>query len=169
MNHRTNKHSFGRRQGPRLALIKGLVGSLVEHERIKTTLAKAKEVRRHVERAITKGKRASDTSTLHTTRVLAADYPRPEVVKKIVTELAVRFKTRPGGYTRILKLGQRKSDGAPMAYLEFVDYSAKPKANEVVAADKAELKAKKAKSVLRARSKKRVRKISVASRRFNQK
>jgi large subunit ribosomal protein L17 len=168
MNHRTNKHSFGRRHGPRLALIKGLVGSLVEHERIKTTLAKAKEVRKHVERAITKGKRAGDTSELHTIRVLSADYPRPEVVKKIVSELAVRFKTRPGGYTRILKLGQRNSDGAPMAYLELVDFQPKAKAG-VVADDKAVIKAKRAKAALKTRTKKRIRAISVSSRRKNQK
>ena len=168
MNHRTNKHSFGRRQGPRLALIKGLVSSLVEHERIKTTLTKAKEVRKHVERAITKGKRASDTTVLHTIRGLTADYPNHDTVKKIVSDLAVRYKTRPGGYTRILKLGQRSSDGAPMAFLEFVDYQPKAKTT-VVAEDKEVAKAKKAKTAAKARTKKRVKAISVHSRRLNQK
>jgi large subunit ribosomal protein L17 len=118
MRHKVVKHSFGRKQGPRKALIRGLVEALVENGRIKTTVVKAKELRRHVERAITKGK----DGTVHARRILLSKYPNKNTVKTVVDDLSVRFKDRPGGYTRIIKLGARPGDMADMAYIEFVDY-----------------------------------------------
>ena len=118
MRHIVAKKHFGRRNGPKKALIRGLVESLVRDERIKTTLPKAKELRKHVERAITKGKKG----TVHARRIILSKYPNKDTMEKIVDVLSVRFKERPGGYTRIRKLGNRPGDQAPVAYIEFVDY-----------------------------------------------
>ena len=119
MRHLKQKSpSFGRHRGPRKALIRGLVQSLVEHERIKTTLPKAKCVRPLIEKAITMGKRGD----LHSRRLLLSRYPHKPTVSKIIETLSPRFKDRLGGYTRIIKLGFRSGDQAPLAYLEFVDY-----------------------------------------------
>lgn len=118
MRHKVAKKNFGRRTGARKALVKGLVESLVRDERIKTTLPKAKELRKHVERAITKGKKG----TVHARRIILKSYPNKDTMEKIVDDLSVRFKDRPGGYTRILKLGHRPGDKAEVAYIEFVDY-----------------------------------------------
>ncbi len=118
MRHRVKKHSFGRTPGARKALMKGLVTSLVEHGRIKTTVPKAKQLRGQVEKAITMGKKG----TVHARRLLDSKIGNTDTVKTIVDDLAVRFKTRPGGYTRIIKLGARVGDKAEMAFIEFVDY-----------------------------------------------
>jgi len=118
MRHRVQKKNFGRRDGAKKALIRGLVDSLVKEERIKTTLTKAKELRRHVEKAITKGKAQS----VHARRIVLAKFPNKNTTNKIVDDLSVRFKERPGGYTRIRKLGLRPGDKAEVAYIEFVDY-----------------------------------------------
>ncbi len=135
MRHRAKTATFNLKNGPRKALIRGLVTSLVEHGRIKTTLAKAKELRRHVERAVTLGK----DGTLHAQRLLLSRYPNQDTVSTIMKDISPRFKTRPGGYTRILKLGMRPGDRAEMAFIEFVDYSASEKATkseDVVAKEK---------------------------------
>jgi len=134
------------------------VTSLVEHGRIKTTLAKAKELRRHVERAVTLGKKQS----LHSQRLLLARYPNQKTVSTIMKDLAPRFKNRPGGYTRILKLGARPGDNAEMAYIEFVDYTA-PVKTEVD--EKAMEKAKKAVARVVAQKKKHLRKLQGEARR----
>lgn len=118
MRHNSHVKHFGRQSGPRKALFRGLVESLVEHGRIKTTLSKAKELRRHVERAITIG-RDGDLSAY---RLLLSRYPNKDTVNKIVNDIAPRFKSRAGGYTRILKLGSRAGDAADMAFIEFVDH-----------------------------------------------
>lgn len=118
MRHRVQSKRFGRSVGHRKALVRNLVTSLVEHERITTTLAKAKELRRHVERAVTCGK-AGDVAA---TRNLLKKFPNKNTVSKIMKDLSPRFKERPGGYTRILKLGARPGDAAEMAIIEFVDY-----------------------------------------------
>ncbi|MCJ8276504.1 MAG: 50S ribosomal protein L17, partial [Bdellovibrionales bacterium] len=97
MRHRSQVKRFSRSPEARKALFKGLVTSLVEHERIKTTLPKAKELRRHVERAITAGRKGD----LSATRLLMSRYNNKDTVRKIVSDLSVRFKDRPGGYTRI--------------------------------------------------------------------
>ncbi len=137
MRHRTKVATFGRKTGPRRALLRGLVGSLVEHGRIKTTLAKAKELRRHVEPAVTLGKKG----TLHARRLLLSRYPNEKVVSIIMGDLAPRFKDREGGYTRIMKLGQRPGDRAEMAFIEFVDFT--PNAATAVSEPKAATGAKK--------------------------
>ncbi len=117
-SHRRRVKHFHRASGPRKALLKGLVEALVENGRIKTTVDKAKELRRHVEKAVTLGKKGD----LATRRLLMSRYPSETVVKIIMTDLSPRFKTRPGGYTRIIKLGRRPGDNAEMAFIEFVDY-----------------------------------------------
>lgn len=120
MRHQMQKNSsFGRHRGPRKALIRGLVNSLVEKERIKTTVPKAKCIRPLIERAITTGKQAN----IHARRLLLSRYPNKKTVDKIMNILSPRFKDRQGGYTRIIKLGFRSGDQAPLAYLEFVDYN----------------------------------------------
>ena len=164
MRHRSATHSFNRRNGPRHALIRGLVISMVEHERIKTTLAKAREIRRHVERAITLGKK----DNLNTRRVLLSRYPNQETVTKIMATLSPRFKARPGGYTRILKLGARPGDKAPMAFLEFVDYVPQEKGGaETVKGDKAAKAKSRAKTKAAVNARKARRKIQVADRNYN--
>lgn len=132
MRHNARVKHFGRKSGPRKALLRGLVNSLVEHGRIKTTLAKAKELRRHVEKAITTGKKES----LHARRLLLARYPNEQVVSLIISDLAPRFKERAGGYTRILKLGQRPGDRAEMAYIQFVDFDPSKAAEASAKAEK---------------------------------
>lgn len=162
MRHRSKRSNFHRRPGPRVALIRGMVYSLVDHGRIKTTLARAKEVRRHVEKAITLGKK----STLSSRRLLISRWPNESVVQKIVTDLRTRFATRPGGYTRIVKIGARPGDQSEMAFLEFVDYvPPATTAAETVKGDTGE--AKKSADRVRAKSKlrKNVRRIQAESRR----
>lgn len=167
MRHRRRVKHFSRKSGARKALIRGLVESLVEHGRIKTTVEKAKEARRHVERAITLGKKG----TLAARRLILARYPQVEVMTSIVNDLSVRFKDRPGGYTRIIKLGKRPGDMAEMAYIEFVDYDFAAKSAEAVKTknELKEVKAKKApskKAVHRVERKVR-NKIQAQSRRDN--
>jgi len=128
MRHRCNVKRFSRKAGARKALIRGLVTSLVEHERIRTTLPKAKELRRHVEKAVTIGQDGSVQSR----RLLLSKYPNENTVQKLVGDLGPRFKERPGGYTRIRKLGPRPGDGAPMAFIEFVDFDPASKADKKV-------------------------------------
>ncbi len=128
MRHRRKVKNFSRATNPRKALFRCLVSSLVECGRIKTTITKAKELRRHVEKAITVGK----TANLNARRVLLASYPNQAVVETIMSDLAVRFKERSGGYTRILKLSNRPGDCAPQAFIEFVDYDATTYADKKV-------------------------------------
>jgi large subunit ribosomal protein L17 len=117
MRHGVSGRKFGRPTGPRLALIRGLAVALLKHEQVKTTLAKAKDLRPVVERLITLGKRG----TLHARRqALAKVYEKP-VVEKLFTTLAERYKARSGGYTRILKAGHRYGDAADMAIIELID------------------------------------------------
>lgn len=114
---------LGRNSSARKALFRDLVTDLFIHERIQTTEAKAKEVRSVAEKLITLAKRGD----LHARRQAAAFVRREkvneeqEVLEKLFTELAERYAERPGGYTRILKLGPRRGDAAPMVYLELVD------------------------------------------------
>lgn len=137
-SHRRRVKHFARTSGPRKALLRGLVNSLVEHGRISTTVDKAKELRRHVEKAVTLGKKG----TLSSRRLLLSRYPNEEVVTKIVGDLSVRFKDRPGGYTRIIKTGRRPGDTAEMAFIEFVDFDfeAKLHSNDKTKEGKAERK-----------------------------
>lgn len=117
MRHRIAGRKFDRPGDERRALLRGLVGDLIRHERLKTTEAKAKEVRPIAERMITLGK----DGTLHARRQALAYIDDKSVVKKLFDEIAPRFGERPGGYTRIIKLGPRVGDGARMAQLELVE------------------------------------------------
>lgn len=121
MRHKVQSRTFGRRSGPRLALIRGLASNLIQAERITTTVAKAKELRMYVEPLVTLAKRGD----LHARRQIAGMVYKKETVQKLFDQLAVRFKDRAGGYTRILKANQRLGDGAPMAIIEFLDRSVK--------------------------------------------
>lgn len=117
MRHHDANRKFGRSKNGRTALLKGLVASLVLHERILTTEAKAKELRPNVEKMITKAK----NPTLATRRTLLAGlYNNTDVVEKLIGSIAPRYSERPGGYTRITKIVSRKSDGSPMAVIELV-------------------------------------------------
>ena len=116
MRHLNGYNRLGRKDNVRRALLRNLATSLVVHDKIDTTLPKAKEVRSIVERLITLGKRGD----LHARRQAAAYFFGDEAVGKVFGSLATMFKDRPGGYTRILKMGVRLSDGAKMARLELV-------------------------------------------------
>lgn len=165
MRHRSKRHNFHRRPGPLKALIRGLVYSLVEHGRIKTTVERAKEIRRHVEKAVTIGK-AGD---LNARRVLLSRYPNDGVVEKLTTDLKKRFEKRAGGYTRIVRVGARPGDQADMAFLEFVDFEPTKATDETtVKGNKKDDKTAeriRAKAVARIRARKNVRKIQNESRR----
>ena len=120
MRHRKRHGKLGRTSAHRKALFRNLVTSLLEHERIETTDAKAKEVRRIAERMITMGKRGS----LHARRQALTVIRSRDVTAKVFGELAERYRDRPGGYTRVLKVRQRVGDAAPMSIVELVDRSA---------------------------------------------
>ena len=161
MRHRSKRHNFHRRPGPRVALIRGMVYNLVENGRIKTTLARCKEVRRHVEKAVTLGKRGG----LHARRLLLSKFPNDNVVDILAGDLTKRFATRPGGYTRIVKIGARAGDQADMAFLEFVDFVPKAAdAAETVKGDKTAKAKTRAKSAAKAGARKRVRQMQNKSR-----
>jgi len=117
MNHRKTGRKLGRTSAHRKALFRNMVTSLLEHEQIRTTDAKAKELRGVAERMITLGKRG----TLHARRQALRTIRSKDVTSKLFEELASRYADRPGGYTRVIKLGQRPGDAAPMAIIELVD------------------------------------------------
>jgi large subunit ribosomal protein L17 len=117
MRHRVGGYKLKRDQGARNSLLKGLVTSVIENERIITTVPKAKAAKPLVERMITLAKEG----TLHSRRQAAAFLETPASVKKLFDKLGSRFGQRNGGYTRIVRLGWRKGDGAEQAMLELVD------------------------------------------------
>ena len=117
MRHQKKTVKLGRTAAHRKSLLANQVCSLIEHKRIKTTLAKAKAVRPLAEKMVTLGKRGD----LHARRIAAGYLGQKDAVKKLFAEIAPRAADRKGGYTRIIKLGQRLSDSAPMAYIEWVD------------------------------------------------
>jgi large subunit ribosomal protein L17 len=117
MRHQKKTIKLGRTAEHRKALLANQVCSLIEHQRIRTTLAKAKAVRPLAERMVTLGKYGS----VHARRIALATLRRKNAVKKLFDDIAPRSAERNGGYTRIVKLGQRKSDSAPMAFIEWVD------------------------------------------------
>ena len=116
MRHKKSGYKLKRDAGSRNSLLKGLVTSVIEHERIVTTVPKAKAVRPLVEKIITLAKR----DTLHTRRQAAKFLETPEALKKLFDKLGTRFGQRNGGYTRVVRLGNRKGDGAEQAMLELV-------------------------------------------------
>ena len=117
MRHQKKTIKLGRTAEHRKALLANQVCSLIEHQRIKTTLAKAKAVRPLADRMVTLGKNGS----IHARRRAFATLRQKNVVKKLFEDIAPRSAERNGGYTRIVKLGQRRSDSAPMAFIEWVD------------------------------------------------
>ena len=150
MRHKVAHRKLGRKTEHRLSLLRNLCASLIVHERLITTLPKAKELRPFAERAITLGKRALNSeapeAALHarrqaatyfhsgnTNRIPDGGYKRPQAprtagvaaLSKLFDEVAARFADRPGGYTRILKLGARRGDGAEMALIELIGSEAK--------------------------------------------
>lgn len=115
MRKRKKGRKFSREKNQRRAFLKSLANSLFLKEKIKTTEARAKEVQRFAEKFITRAKKGD----LHSRRLLLRFFS-PQIVKKLVEDIAPQYKERKGGYTRILKLGPRKSDGAKMAIIELV-------------------------------------------------
>ena len=146
MRHQRKTVKLGRTQGHRDALLSNLAVSLIEHGRIKTTVAKAKAIRPFVEKLVTKAK----TGSLHARRMALADLRHNEdAVTKLFTEIGPINAARKGGYTRIVKIGQRKTDAAEMAFIEWVDApaaeaAAPAKEEKAAKAPKAEKPAKKA-------------------------
>jgi large subunit ribosomal protein L17 len=116
MKHRVRTRHLGRTSAHRKALLRNMVTSLLEHERIETTDAKAKELRRIADRMITLGKRG----TLHARRRAMRTIRSRDVAAKVFDSLAERYRDRPGGYTRVLKLGYRPGDAAPVSIIELV-------------------------------------------------
>jgi large subunit ribosomal protein L17 len=134
MRHRVGHRKLGRITPHRMALLRNLTTALFERERIRTTLMKAKELRPYAERLITLARREDDR--LHARRLAARALQDRGVMKKLFDDLGARFAGRPGGYTRILRLGPRKGDGAEMAIVELIGSEYKP-------AKKGEAKGKK--------------------------
>lgn len=117
MRHRIAGRKLGVTSAHRIAMLRNMATSLLKHEQITTTLPKAKELRPYVERIITLGKRGG----LHARRQALAQIRDEKVVDKLFTTLAERYRSRPGGYTRVLKAGIRYGDAAPMAIIELVE------------------------------------------------
>ena len=146
MRHNVGHRKLQRTTTHRLAMLKNMVTSLLEHEQIRTTVPKAKECRMMAEKVITLGKRGG----LHNVRTAQKIVKNKVVLAKVFAELKDRYATRPGGYTRVIKLGRRFGDGAEVAMLELVDFNtgqepAKPAKAKKAAPKKKEVKAPEAK------------------------
>ncbi len=126
MRHQTRRRTFGRRPEQRKALLRGLADQLIAHDRIQTTLIKAKELRKVVEPLVTLAKRGD----LHARRLANSVLYTQNSLKRLFDQIGPRFKDRQGGYTRILKTGFRRGDGAPTAIIEFVDHKVGAKKNK---------------------------------------
>ena len=124
MRHRVGHRKLGRVTPHRMALLRNLATALFERERIRTTLMKAKELRPYAEKLITLAKR--DDDRLHARRLAGRVLQDRTVMKKLFDDLGARFAARPGGYTRILRLGPRRGDGAEMAIVELLGSEYKP-------------------------------------------
>ena len=150
MRHRKRTVKLGRTTDHREAMLANMTCSLIKHNRIKTTLAKAKALRPYAEKMVTLGKKGS----LHDRRIAIARLDgKVDEVQKLFTEIAPRFKDREGGYTRILKIGPRPSDASYMAYIEWVEAGSASTAAEEEA-PKEEAKAKKPAAKKKAAAKK---------------
>jgi large subunit ribosomal protein L17 len=141
MRHRVAHRKLGRVTEHRVALLRNQAEALLRHERIETTVPKAKELRPFVERLITIAKRGVKANepkgrTLSARRLVMRDVVNEDVVAKLFDQLAVRFMERPGGYTRILKLGHRRGDAAEVAQIELVGSEFDPKKAEAEKAAK---------------------------------
>ena len=130
MRHNVAHRTLGRVTEHRLAMLRNQAISLLRHEKIETTIPKAKELRPFVERLITIAKRGiaagdAKAQTLNARRLVLAEIPDTEVVSKLFSDIAPRFADRPGGYLRIQRLGFRRGDGAETAHIALVDYEYK--------------------------------------------
>ena len=124
MRHRVYGYKLGRSRGHRTAMRRTLVTEFFRHERIKTTKTKAAAIRDEAERLITHAKvgvAAGESRAVSARRLAAARLNDPQIVKKLFDEIAPRYAARPGGYTRVVKLGARHGDAAEMVYLELVE------------------------------------------------
>jgi large subunit ribosomal protein L17 len=124
MRHRVRGYKLGRSSGHRKALRRNLITELFRHERIRTTRAKAASIRGAAEKLITSAKRgnaAGEVQMVNARRRASARLNDPEIVKKLFDDIALRYENRPGGYTRMLKLGPRYGDSAEMVILELVE------------------------------------------------
>src|ERR1700690_422425 len=138
MRHKVAGRLFSRTANQRKALLRGLVSSLFEHQRIETTVAKAKAIKGIAEKLVTFGKRGD----LHSKRMVMSYIPNRTVMSKLFSEIAPRFADRNGGYLRIIQTRQRVNDRAPMAIIEFIDYEdLKMKTSEKEEGKKTEKKA----------------------------
>lgn len=117
MNHRSDFNRLGRSSAHRKALLKEMTKALFTYERVRTTLAKAKEAKRLAEKMITRAR----TDTVHNRRIAARTITDGKILNKLFTDIAPRYSQRPGGYTRILKLGKRFGDASEMVILELLD------------------------------------------------
>ena len=161
MRHQRKTVKLGRKEGHRKSLLSNLAVSLIEHNRIKTTLAKAKALRPLAEKLVTIGKK----NTIHARRTAKAVLRQDEAVTKLFAEIAPRAANRKGGYTRIIKLPQRLSDSAEVAFIEWVDApvlvetaTPEPKPAKKAAAKKTEAKAEKKEEAPAAEAEKPVKK-----------
>lgn len=141
MRHKVSGRLFGRTANQRKALLKGIVSSLLEYQRIETTLAKAKAAKGIAEKIVTMGIKGD----LHSKRLVLSYIPNRAVVSKLFSEIAPRFSGRNGGYLRLVQTRNRVNDGAPMAVLEFIDYESIKKPKEEKKKDKAKGKEEKKK------------------------
>ncbi len=116
MRHHNHNRKFGRERNQRRAFLKSLAVNLIAHGKIKTTSARAKELRPMIEKMVTRAR----IGDLQAKRLLLARLGRPEAMQKLVTDIAPRYLNRAGGYTRITRLPARLSDGSPQALIEFV-------------------------------------------------
>ena len=134
MRHKKKGRKLGRKVGNRKALLRNLACQLILHKKIKTTDAKAKELRSFIEPLITLAKKDS----LHSRRLVIRKIPKKNIVRILFKEIAPLFSTRPGGYTRITKLGLRDNDRAPVSIIEFVESVENPQTDdsEVIQAEK---------------------------------
>ena len=130
MRHRVQGRKLGRTTAHRKALFRNQLTSLFTHERIVTTVAKAKELQPQAERMVTLAR----TGSLADRRLILRTVPNKEIVRRLFDDIAPRFVDRPGGYTRIMRLGRRRGDNAELAIIEFVDYE--PKKHEPAAEGK---------------------------------
>lgn len=143
MRHRVSHRKLGRVTEHRIAMLRNQAHALLLHERIETTVPKAKELRPFVERIITLAKRGlaggeANGRTLHARRLVLRDIPDKDVVSKLFETIAPRFESRPGGYTRILRIGYRRGDSAEVAQIELVGSEFNPnlEAEKTAAAEK---------------------------------
>ncbi len=143
MNNRKGFNRLGRKPSHRNALHRNMVTSLFKYGRIKTTKAKAKEIRRTAEKMVTRAK----VDSVHNRRIIAKDIKNKAILAKLFTEISPKYVERPGGYTRILKLGFRNNDAAEMVILELIDDEEnKPKKKKTAKAAPPENVEKKVKS-----------------------